>query len=166
MRIKLISSLEKCFLDDDIALKQEYKSGSCFKNEIFRFGCCYILDEICDNKRNAVLKVESPIAEYIDVRRVEQIPVQLPVCRLNFDEDYLRTTPGLYPDLLLPIEKNPRVVLTNTLKSLFVEVDTKGEVQAGVYPITLLFNDADNGEKIAEATFQLEIIDEIGRAHV
>jgi tRNA modification GTPase TrmE len=123
MRIKLISSLEKCFLDDNIDLKQEFTRGSCFKNEIFRFGCCYILDEICDNKRNAVLTVDSPLAEYVTVRRVEQIPVQMPVCRLNYDDDYIRTTPGLYPDVLLPLEENPRVILTNTLKSTLKTVN-------------------------------------------
>ena len=33
--LKLISSLEKCFLDEDIAVKQEYTKGSCFKNELY-----------------------------------------------------------------------------------------------------------------------------------
>ena len=159
MKIKLISSLEKCFLDDDINLKQEYTRGSCFKNEIFRFGCCYTLKEICDNRKNAVIEIVSPIKEYVNVRIVEQIPVQLAACRLNNDNDYLRKEPGLYPDLLLPLEQNPRICLTNTLKSLFVEVDTKGEAASGVYPIELLFIEPNTREELGKAVFELEIID-------
>lgn len=159
MKIKLISSLEKCFLDDDIELKKEYTGGSCFKNEIFRFGCCYILEEICNSKQTALISVNSPLKEYVTVRRVEHVPVQLPVLRLANDDDYLRKTPGLYPDVLLPVEKSSRIILTNNLESLFVEVDTRGEVKAGVYPIELVFTNPETDEIIKKAVFTLEIID-------
>ena len=95
MKIKLISSLEKCFLDEDINLKAEYTEGSCFKNEIFRFGCCYVLEEICNAKLTALISVNSPLKEYVTIRRVEHVPVQLPVLRLANDDDYLRKTPGI-----------------------------------------------------------------------
>lgn len=159
MKLKLISSLEKCFLDEDINSKAEYAEGSCFKNEIFRFGCCYILEEICNAKQTALISVNSPLKEYVTVRRVEHVPVQLPVLRLANDDDYLRKTPGLYPDLLIPVEKSSRVVLTNNLQSLFIEVDTKGEAKAGVYPIEIVFKCPETDEIINKCCFTLEIID-------
>lgn len=158
MKIKLISSLEKCFLDEDINLKAEYTEGSCFKNEIFRFGCCYVLEEICNAKLTALISVNSPLKEYVTIRRVEHVPVQLPVLRLANDDDYLRKTPGLYPDLLLPVEKSSRIVLSNNLQSLFIEVDTKGKAEAGIYPIELVFTSPDTDEVIGKAEFTLEII--------
>ena len=159
MKLKLISSLEKCFLDEDINSKAEYTEGSCFKNEIFRFGCCYALEEICNAKQTALISVNSPLKEYVTVRRVEHVPVQLPVLRLANDDDYLRKTPGLYPDLLVPVEKSSRVFLTNNLQSLFVEVDTKGEAKAGVYPIEIVFKNPETYEIINKCCFTLEIID-------
>lgn len=159
MILKLVSSLEKCFLDEDIAEKSEYLKGSCLKNEIFRFGCCYTSKVLCDTRRTAILNIESPIKEYINVRKVESVGVQLPVCRTNCDDDYLRKTPGLYPDLLVPVPQDNRLLLTNVLKSLYIEIDTKGEVEAGIYPIKLTFNNADCDEELATAEFTLEIID-------
>lgn len=106
-----------------------------------------------------MISVNSPLKEYITVRRVEHIPVQLPVLRLANDDDYLRKTPGLYPDLLLPVDKSSRVVVTNNLHSMFIEVDTKGKVEAGIYPIELVFTSPDTDEVMGKAEFTLEIID-------
>ena len=158
MILKLISSLEKCFLDEDIAVKPEYTKGSCFKNEIYRFSCCYTSKVLCDTRRTAIISIESPIKEYISARKVESIGVQLPVCRENCDDDYLRKIPGLYPDLLVPVPADNRLLLTNVLRQLYFEVDTKGEVEAGTYPIKLVFTNADSGEELASAEFTLEII--------
>ena len=45
MKIKLISGLEKCFLDEALEDKKEYLSASCFKNELFHFGLCFENEE-------------------------------------------------------------------------------------------------------------------------
>ena len=160
MIVKLISSLDKCFLDENIDSKVSYENGSCFKNEIFRFGCCYTSKDVCNTRKNISLSICSPIKEYITVKKVEHIPVKLPVERHTHDDNYLRTTPGLYPDLLTPVEENSRMLLTNTLESLFIEVNTNGNSQAGEYPIKLTFKDFDNGETLETVVFNLEIIDE------
>lgn len=159
MRIKLISSLEKCFLDESIDNKKEYSSGSCLKNELFHFGLCYTCGaDQRDNtdgewKNFAYLKVDSPIAEYVRVTRVEVVPVQHAGWN---DGNYLRTEPGLYPDVMQPLESDGRLIASYNLKSLMVEVDTKGEVEAGIYPITFTVT-PDIGEECT-ATFNLEII--------
>lgn len=46
--------------------------------------------------------------------------------------------------------------MSENLKALMVEVDTKGQVEAGVYPITFCFN---AGEEKYSEIFELEIID-------
>ncbi len=159
MIVRLISSLEKCFLDDNISEKREYNRGSCLKNEIFRFGVCYTSGEVFNSRRTVILSVDSPLKECISVRRVEQVPVQMPIFNHMYDDNYLRTTPGLYPDLLLPIDETGRLPLTHNTHSLWVEVDLQSNFSGGVYPITLIFTDAENREAVASVTFTLEIID-------
>lgn len=159
MRLKLISALEKCFLDDDINKKEEYSSASCLKDEIFRFGLCYDNEEICFSSIAAKLTVKSEISHHITVKRVEHVPVKLPVFGTTDDTDFLRTSPGLYPDLLTPINSYGRIMISNNLESLFIEVDTKGVDKAGVYPIEFIFADFSSNDVISSVTFNLEIID-------
>lgn len=159
MRLKLISALEKCFLDDDINKKEEYSSASCLKDEIFRFGLCYDNEEICFSSIAAKLTVKSEISQHITVKRVEHVPVKLPVFGTTDDTDFLRTSPGLYPDLLTPINSYGRIMISNNLESLFIEVDTKGVDKAGVYPIEFIFADFNSNDVISSVTFNLEIID-------
>lgn len=158
MKIKLISSLEKCFLDEDIHSKKEYNSGSCLKEELFRFGLCYASEEVCESAVPVRLTVRSELAGRIAVQRVEHVPVKLAAYSTT-DDDYLRTTPGLYPDLLTPLNRHNRLLLSNYLESLFIEVDTRGIERAGDYPIEFIFSDFNNGSVLARAVFHLEIID-------
>lgn len=153
MQIKIISSLEKCFLDESISDKKEYNRGSCLKNEIYHFCVAYSNEK---GKAFPLLTVESDIAEYVRVSRIEVVPVQYPVEEMFSDDYFIRTTPGLYPDVLQPLEPNGRLIVSQNLKALMVEVDTQGRVPAGVYPITVCFN---LGEEKYKKTFELEIID-------
>lgn len=159
MKVKLISALEKCFLDDDIDSKEEYNRGSCLKEELFHFGICYIDEKLCESAKPVLLTVKSEIAEHITVRRVEHVPVKFPAYRTAKNEDYLRTSPGLYPDLLTPINSHNRLLLNNNLESLFIEVYTKGIGRAGIYPIEFIFSDFSNKNIISIVAFNLEIID-------
>ena len=159
MKIKLISALEKCFLDDCIDSKEEYNRGSCLKEERFRFGVCYVNEELCWTAVPVLLTVKSEIAEHITVKRVEHVPVKLPAHGKANNVDYLRTTPGLYPDLLTPLNSHNRLSLSNNLESLLIEVDTKGIDKAGVYPIEFIFSDFNSKSFMSSVTFNLEIID-------
>ena len=161
MKIKTVSSLEKCFLNERVADKDEYSRASCLKNEIFHFCVCYQAEDSASTGY-ANLSVKSPIAKYVRVCRIEPVPVQL-AARPGSDDFYISKEPGLYPDVMQPLESNGRLAVAENLRSLMVEVDTKGEVEAGSYPITLCFDYAHlyNKEKKGqyEVTFQLDIID-------
>ena len=41
MKVKLISSLEKCFLTEKAEQKEVYAAGSCLQNERFHFAVCF-----------------------------------------------------------------------------------------------------------------------------
>ncbi|MBR5223122.1 MAG: DUF4091 domain-containing protein [Clostridia bacterium] len=161
MDVKLISSLEKCFLTEKVADKPKFEKGSCFKNELYHFQICY--QSTPDHGSGyANLSIESDIADYVTVKRIEPVPVQMPA-RPSSDDLFISKQPGLYPDILQPLEENKRLAVADNLRSLMVEIDPKGELEAGVYPITFCFDYAHlyNKEKVGQyrVTFNLEIID-------
>ena len=157
MQFKIVSSLEKCFLDESICDKAEYKSGSCFKNELYHFGIAY---SNADEERTeyVYLSVDSPIKEYVTVWKVERVPVQFAAKPEAKSNGYLRTEAGLYPDYLQHLNSLGRFPVSVYLKSLFVEIDLKGEVEAGVYPITFAFKENTKEGKTHKVTFNLEVI--------
>ena len=158
MSIKLFSSLEKCFLDEDFSNKREYTKGSCLLNEKYHFTVGYGIGKECECNQYFKLKVDSPLKDYIIFYKIEHVPVHIPCYLNNKDDNYLRTTPGLYPDLLIPVCNGERLVIGTNYESLFVEVDTKGKVKSGKYPIEISLLNTD-GSVWDSVVFTLEIID-------
>ena len=83
------------------------------------------------------IAVESPLADWIQVRQVEQVPVLLPAFDAS-DGGYIDTAPGLYPDLLRTLyEENHAFGIRGQWSSLWVEVSPDASVPAGTYPCTI-----------------------------
>ena len=158
MRAKIISSLEKCFLDETVEQKAELGSASMLKNERYSFQVCYEAKELVDSKIIRHFHVESPLAKYISLYTVQYIPSVMPAFHKRVDDNYLRTEPGLYPDLLRPMGKKERLPVTNGLNALWVEIELNGQVAAGSYPITCVFTD-EEGEVACRVSTQIEVID-------
>lgn len=158
MYVKIFSSLEKCFLDEDFSAKHEYTRGSCMLNERFHFTVGYGMGKECTSQSYKKLEVVSPIKDYITVYKIQHMPVHMPCYPDRIDDNYLRTTPGLYPDMLMPVPDDGRLVMGANYESLYVEVDPCGNVEAGEYPIELRFLNTD-GELWENAVFTLEVID-------
>ena len=156
MELKILSSLEKCFPDEALDSKAGLDGLAMLQNERFSFQVGYQLEEIVDSKQILFFSVESPLAGAIRVYRVRCIPSMLPAYRKRQDELYLRTQPGLFPDLLEPITDRYRLPASNTLNTLWLEVDPQGNFPAGRYPITCVFSDSQN--RIAEITCVLDIL--------
>ncbi len=153
-----LSSLEKVFLDEKPGAK-EYKSASILKNERLSYQVAYAFlgeptGDAC--KFDFKLTVDSPLKEYIKVRFVGNVPVELSFYPHNQDDCYLRRRPGLYPDSLLEMKTNHFEVIPEIWHSLWVTVDTKGAVPAGNYDINLVFEWDDI--KIVK-TLSVKIID-------
>ena len=157
MRAKIISSMEKCFPDETVLRKEALDSITMLQNERFSFQVCYDCEELIDDKQIVYFTVESPLAEYIRIYKVKYIPSTLPVYRKRHDSHYLRTEPGLFPDLLEPMEKGYRLPASNVLNALWLEIDPDGNVPAGEYPITCVFTNTKH-ERVAELTISAEII--------
>lgn len=157
-KIKFISSLEKCFKDENIDSKPELKSISMFRNEHLSVQLAYVFTnpEVVWKSINNV-EVESPLKEYLTVNVVEEVNVPFPIYHNVTDENYLRKTAGLYPDLIRPLTYNNSVAyMYNYLNTLWIDIKPEGKIEAGVYPITISF--LNKGEVLASATMEVEII--------
>jgi hypothetical protein len=154
--IKPISALEKCFMDESIDSKRAVCRGEALLGEEFSFEVAYTSDDPADHpKRTAHLAVVSPLRESITVRTVEQVPVRMP-CYAWADDNYLRKTPGLYPDLLVPLDPKDDVWVTfGELKALWVTVRVPEGCTPGDYPISVRL---ECGEQTASAEFTLHVI--------
>jgi len=155
---RLVSSLEKPFLEDNILQFKELKKLRILKNERASFQLLYTRNECSDHSIRSFVKpvVKSELAKYITMRSLVNIPSTLAAYPDRLDTKYLKTTPGLYPDLLQPVHNKGDIsVFYNQLRSLWFELDVKGEVEAGVYSITIELHDKKTDEIIA--THELEI---------
>ena len=155
--VKAISSMEKCFMDESIASKPEVSRVTALRGEEASFEIAYTMDDAASTpKYTTTYQVDSPIAQYVTVRQVEQVPVRYP-CYPSADDHYVRKTPGLYPDLLNPVDPWDEIFATyGQLKALWVSVDVPEDLEAGDYPVYVCF--MRGGEEVARAGVTLHVI--------
>lgn len=136
IKTKLISSLEKVFPDKEpVALPWPVRMNL-LKEDTLMFQLAVRTDTDQWLARfDADLKVESPIADLITVRKVDLIPVRLAAINPS-DGDYLSDQPGLYPDLLRPSDNGVWRVMNRQWNSFWIEVETTEGTRAGTYPVT------------------------------
>jgi hypothetical protein len=132
LKTKLVSSLEKAFIDDKIDSFPTADSITVLKGERFSVQLLYI-DEGPDYSmpwRTLVdLKLGGVLAEYTTVRDVRNVPVDRPINPDRYDDQYLRITPGIYPDLLTPLRYGGKVVPgRDKLRSLWIEIEPDGKI--------------------------------------
>ncbi len=153
----LLSSLQKVFQDTQPQYQPECLIFTALKEELFSFQMAYTSkQEIIEY---ATVNVISPIEKYIWVREVIEIPSAYP-CHSVTDDNYLRTKPGLYPDLLRDLKNNMVQVLPNRWKSLWIDVQTSQDIPAGKHPITIqMFS--QEGELMISQHTEITIFDVI-----
>lgn len=158
--MKAISAMEKCFMDDGYDSKAEISHGTALRGEEFCFEAAYTSDDAgCFPKQTYRLAVDSPLADAVTVYKVEQVPVRVP-CYPWADDNYIRKTPGLYPDLLSPIADGAEIYVTyGELKSLFVTVRVPEGTVGGDYPVSICLKAGD--DTVAKAEISLHVIDAV-----
>lgn len=156
LKYQLTSSLEKCFVDSDPQSFAPLKSISVFKNQKLSFQLIY-RDLETDVRYFLNASFTGVDDASVSLRTVEYIPSMMPVYRNLYDEDYINTMPGLYPDLLKPLSVDGVTVFPIATRSLWMEI-AEGALPAGEHTVTVTLTNAA-GEKVAEASFALTVID-------
>lgn len=158
--VKCVSSLEKCFLDDNIRDKKEYTSFSCLLNEKLNFQIAYTMtSDTLKDKSPCYFHIQSELKEFIRVYKVESVVVRLPVYHNLPTNNYQRKVPHCYPDLLYPYDKKDNVYFVpDLLQSLFIELDLSNNTFFyGDYVIKCSFTDND-GNTVASTDVSVNII--------
>lgn len=130
-----VSSLGKVFLDEKPVYDIETLNITGLKGEVISFQVAYSSN--IPFRQLAKVEIKSPIKNNIKVYTVESVPVTRAAMTI-VDDNYLRTTPGLYPDLLKPLPKDGVVKIRSGLwSSLWIDIEVDDSILAGKYPIEI-----------------------------
>ena len=132
--MKPLSSLEKVFPDETPVYRMECQMLSGLWGETVSFQVAYTGDFVMRERLD--VRVVSELAEHVHVRTVEMVPVGRATNGI-VDDNYLKTTSGLYPDLLKDLKDGKVIVYSRQWRSLWVDVDITNEIPAGEYEIEL-----------------------------
>ncbi|HZJ56782.1 MAG TPA: DUF4091 domain-containing protein [Clostridia bacterium] len=152
---KVVSALQKVFSDEEPKFQPECNVLTALKNETVSFQVAYT----SGNSRITYgrVEVESPIVNDIRVRKVVEVPSSL-CCHPEVDDNYLRTRPGLYPDLLTDLEDGNIAYVAGHWQSLWVDVRVGEDTPAGTHPIIVKFFDLD-GKEVCRGETAITIYD-------
>ncbi len=158
--MRLISSLEKVFIEDSIDSKEEWTHASMLQNEVYSFQVALTQTDIAvRSKTPAYFQIHSSLSEYISVYQVGLVPSQMPVYRNGYDAHYIKTTPGLYPDPLYAIKEGEEFFIpSGGLCSLWIMVDGHTILPAGRHTIDVIIVTEDKTE-VARQCFTIEVVD-------
>lgn len=151
--IRALSSLEKLFIDETPSAPAPKPQG--FQNEIIHWQLAMILRQ-AERSRYVRVEVAPEYAGYVTVSQVRHVPVHFPVYE-DADDNYLRKTPGLYPDLLSPLAPHSLRIYASRWTSLWISLNPKGELAPGEHRVNIrLFT--EDGEALGEYTQTVDIL--------
>lgn len=150
----------KVFPDEPVREEWTRSQFEGFQNETISFQAAFCGMAEYD-RRPVVLRAESPLKKQIRIRTVLSVPVRLAALP-GADDNYLRKTPGLYPDLLRDQQpENPLAILrvqTEQWQSFWIDVEPEDECEPGVYPVELRLVTADDETVLASASISVTIL--------
>ncbi len=154
---KIISSLEKCFPDSSLSDFSDFSEITALIGERISFQLIARTDEPPVRGYCAFYtpSVKGAPARDVNIRTVECIAARYPVRGDQYDGNYLRTDPGLYPDLLQPLHNGGKMpIVRDQLTTLWIDFTAK---KAGTFPIKITLAD-DEGNIRAEHTVSVKVL--------
>ena len=155
IEMKLLSSLEKVFADEEPA-DSFFKSGTMLSNEIYSFQVAYCWQG--NHVQDAWVHIHSEFELALKIRKVDLVPSEMP-CYADHDTFVLRSNPGLYPDLLTPLEQGEIMLIPGQWRSLWVQIDGDKITGSGDYAIEIIIQDKASSP-LGSVVFYLKIIGE------
>lgn len=162
VRTKLTSSLEKAFVDSEIDAFDTLSRISALRGERVSFQLLHTQTaEGAVGMLYAPLSILGDLAPYATARDICNLPVTRPINHGAYDDNYLRTVPGIYPDLLRPMHRGGAAVITRgTLLGIWIDIDIPKDAGAGEHSVTVRLDcGGRGGAEIIENTLTVEVID-------
>ncbi len=152
----LISSLDKVFLDTRIDTLEPLRSANTYRNSTFSFQIA-MTETSCDaaHRRFVSLSFDGIEKSALNLRTVDLIPSYMPAYPTRYDTAYVRTEPGLYPDLLQPLQMEGRVpCVMGQTRTVWVDIDASA-LEDGKHDIKVNIID---GESVYTHSLALTVI--------
>ena len=165
LKFKIVSSLEKAFIDESIDKFEALERISVLKGERFSLQLLYTYedDENEFYQQRIYPELRGALAKYATFHTVHNVPVVQAVTYNRIDDNYLRTTPGLYPDMLEPLHYHGEFrVRRGCLESVWIEFNIPEDcAEVGENELTLHFIDRwrDGIDMGYEQKLTVEVID-------
>lgn len=154
---KLVSSLTKVFADEEPKYQTECLVLTSLKDETVSFQTA--IHNTSFDKRTLTLNIVSPIKDMIHARTVEFVPVGRATTGI-LDDNYLKTTSGLYPDLLRELKANKVEAYPGKWHSVWFDVIVPENAEAGTYPIEIQYLNGA-GEVLCSVSTKVTIINAV-----
>ena len=163
IKTKIVSSLEKVFLDQNIDDFHALNRISALIGERFSIQLLYSLTEVQTEAVRAFPKISGALSKFVKLHTVNNVPVIKSVNYGFTDENYLRTSPGLFPDLLVPLDGELVISSTDSvtlLESLWLEIDIPEDCNdsVGESELKIVLVDSLNGETLSESSITVDLI--------
>lgn len=162
LKMKMISSLEKCFYNDALESKTEKTKFVMFRNERLSFQVAYRADVgegVLDLKRWNAVRLGGALAPYAKARLVENVLNMYPTYATNPGGEFITTEPGAYPDLLRPFPYPNAVSLPHAqTHAIWVDVELPADFAAGTYDITLAIFQEKTGDLLGEVRGEVKVL--------
>lgn len=148
-----ISSLEKVFLDEDFSRFREIQTVDAAKGERVSYQILYT-----DTEEREVVHwhAEADSRIRVTARMVGSVGCARTTWNRGGDQFYLRTAPGLYPDVLYDMKEDRFMVIPGLCHSLFITCHIPEDMEAGEYPVTITFT---CGEEKVTKVMTLNVMD-------
>jgi len=163
LKMKIVSSLEKCFYNDSLESKQEKNRFIMFRNERLSFQVMYradLNDEKMNIRRWNPVKLDGALAKYATVRLVSNVLNMYPTYGENPGGAFITTEPGAYPDLLRPFVYPNAISLPHEqTHALWVDVELPEGFAAGKYDLSLAVHHEKTNDLLAKVTAEVQVID-------
>ena len=164
IRTKIVSSLEKVFIDERIDAYTQLESISVLRGERLNFQIITTYDTsrgpLPYTAPKYQPKISGGLSEYASLRQVMNVPVVFTTHVDGTDDNYVRTKPGLFPDVLRPLYYGGTVTFAkDALNSVWVEINIPKDMAAGKYEFKVEFDGGENGS--TSSALDIEVIDAV-----
>lgn len=156
--------MEKCFLDSSYDEFAEITHINIYKNTDGAFQLLpFNGEESRPARTHYKVKLAGDIADKVVLRTVENIPNYIPhdftpKTAKEADPAFIRTTPGLYPDVLVPIAHSGWFSVINCqIRTLWVDIKNNG-IPAGEHVLKVMLCKMDD-EVVTENEITVNVID-------
>ncbi len=151
-----LSSLHKVFPDENYVNLQELSGTAALKGERVSYQILYTSGKTREYLADISAQADPRLK--VELRSVGFVPSLLPARKDEKDEFYLRTAPGLYPDVLWPMDGEKKKINLWTCHSLYVTVTVPEDMEPGEYPVRVSFA---LPEETVTKTFTVRVLDAV-----